>query len=162
LNLTKEVIISSPQMIYFSRESRKYAKILPVSSYDDNYENINHYRFCKNCSDNFCYLHECVNKKQEKEVENLEYLGILNNYLEWFKCKICGQLWPVVGFNGFDNVYNSAINNNIYKSSIGIGDGYGRNLQKIRNDLKLLNKWEEKIELINNSWKNKEYFNENV
>ena len=173
LGLLHDVVASSPQMMYFGRGSRKYTNVQAVSSYN-NYTNVQavssynnykkdgiHSRSCENCTKNSSNFYKQINIDNNKNIDGLDYIGLINNYIEWYKCKICGQLYPIVGPTGYEYVYNSAIKNNIYKASIGVSDNYGRNLAKIRKDVLSINKWEDKIEIINNSWKNQEYYQEN-
>jgi len=99
-----------------------------------------------------------INHDRLNDIEGLQYLGIIDNYIEWFKCIECGKLYVRTGTEGFGDFSERQKKYKKYKASIGIDGRYGRNLKDLREDVLNSKDWHEACEVINNSWYNKKYY----
>ena len=117
-----------------------------------------HKKVCDLCIDNKKSWIEQINRQRSNDIEGLEYLGIIDNYVEWFKCKNCGQLYVRTGPHGWGDFSERQKQYNKYKASIGIDGRYGRNLAVLREDVLNSKNWQEACDIINNSWSNKKYY----
>lgn len=148
LNLLHDVIWIQDMMVYHGCLSRRDAILHNRTKAD----------LCKNCLDNEQIWIKEINNENKKQIDGLIYLGIINNYIEWWKCNRCNQLYPKVGVHGWGDFTDRQSEFNIYKASIGIDGRYGRNLNKIKNKIYESDNFEESIKILNNSWSNKDFF----
>jgi len=113
---------------------------------------------CNSCSKDNLQRIKLINDDQVNDVDGMQYLGIIDNYIEWFKCIECGVLYVRTGLSGFESFTARQHQYNKYKASIGIDGRYGRNLKVLREDVLNSKDWHEACEVINNSWYNKKYY----
>lgn len=109
---------------------------------------------CINCKK---YSYDFIWRMNEGDIAEGEFENIGIKFgKEWFKCKECGIVILKAGKPHFSAFKDRMIQEKVFKASIGVGN-YGRDLNKIRSDVLNTNDFNQKVEIINNSWTNQNY-----